>query len=86
MIDKISGKTAYAVLTFGGFFGIGEKHFPIPWDALKYNKDRGPIGGYEVEISENQHKDAPCYGPGEEFDWGDRSDEIRMRYPMYPGV
>src|SRR5205823_6588515 len=36
MIDKISGKIAYAVLTFGGFLGFGQKHFPTPWDALKY--------------------------------------------------
>jgi sporulation protein YlmC with PRC-barrel domain len=85
MIDKISGKIAYAVLTFGGFLGFGEKHFPTPWDALKYNVDRGPGGGYEVEIAENQLKDAPSYEPGEDFDWGDRSDDIRTRFPIHSG-
>jgi sporulation protein YlmC with PRC-barrel domain len=85
MIDKLSGKIAYAVLTFGGFLGFGEKHFPIPWDALKFNVDRGPSGGYEVEITEDQLKGAPSHGPDEGFDWGDRSSEIRNRYPIHSG-
>lgn len=85
MIDKISGTIAYAVLTFGGFFGFGKRHFPIPWDALKYNIERGTSGGYEVEIAENQLKDAPSYELGENFDWGDRSDEIRNRFPIHSG-
>src|SRR5215216_6216828 len=36
MIDKISGKVAYAVLGFGGFLGIGDDHYPLPWESLKY--------------------------------------------------
>jgi hypothetical protein len=31
MIDKLSGKVAYAVLGFGGFLGIGDDHYPLPW-------------------------------------------------------
>ena len=31
MIDKISGKVAYAVVSFGGFLGIGEDYYPLPW-------------------------------------------------------
>ena len=34
MIDKISGKVAYAVVSFGGFLGMGEKLFAVPWSAL----------------------------------------------------
>ena len=37
MINKLSGKVAYAVLSFGGFLGMGEKHAPIPWDRLTYD-------------------------------------------------
>ncbi len=37
MIDKMSGKVAYAVMRFGGFLGMGEKYHPLPWDALRYN-------------------------------------------------
>ena len=37
MIDKISGKVAYAVLSFGGFLGMGEDYYPVPWATLKYD-------------------------------------------------
>ena len=30
MIDKLSGKVAYAVMSFGGFLGIGEDYYPLP--------------------------------------------------------
>ena len=36
MIDKVSGKVAYAVLGFGGFMGLGVKHLPVQWDRMKY--------------------------------------------------
>lgn len=38
MIDLESGRIAYAVLSFGGFLGMGEKLFAIPWSALKVDK------------------------------------------------
>ena len=34
MIDKRSGKVSYAVLSFGGFLGIGDDHYPLPWNSL----------------------------------------------------
>ena len=34
MIDKRSGQVAYAVLSFGGFLGLGSDYYPLPWDAL----------------------------------------------------
>ena len=34
MIDLQNGRIAYAVLSFGGWFGMGNKLFPIPWSAL----------------------------------------------------
>jgi len=35
MIDVKKGRVAYAVLSFGGFLGVGDKLFAIPWGALK---------------------------------------------------
>jgi hypothetical protein len=35
MIDFENGRIAYAVLSFGGFLGMGDKLFAIPWQALK---------------------------------------------------
>ena len=37
MIDKVSGKIAYAVMSFGGFLGIGNRYHPLPWSTLKYD-------------------------------------------------
>jgi sporulation protein YlmC with PRC-barrel domain len=34
MIDVVSGRVAYAVLSFGGFMGIGNKLFALPWSAI----------------------------------------------------
>ena len=70
MIDKISGKVAYAVMSFGGFMGIGEDYYPLPWSVLTYNPR---LDGYEVNIGEQQLKSAPKYGKHESWDWSDRA-------------
>ena len=69
MLDKQSGKVAYAVMSFGGFLGIGHEHYPVPWSLLTYNTQ---LGGYEVNISEQQLKGAPNYANDNDWDWEDR--------------
>ncbi len=56
MIDKRGGKVAYAVLSFGGFLGMGTDHYPLPWSMLKYDEKRG---GYRVNITREQLQNAP---------------------------
>jgi hypothetical protein len=51
MVDKVSGKVAYAVISFGGFLGMGEDYYPLPWANLKYDTN---LGGYRVGITESQ--------------------------------
>lgn len=63
MIDKVSGQVAYAVLSFGGFLGLGENHHPLPWGALTYSVD---LGGYVVDIDPRALEGAPSHGPGED--------------------
>jgi hypothetical protein len=58
MIDKISGKVAYAVVSFGGFLGMGEDYYPMPWTKLDYDTS---LGGYRVDITEDQLKGAPKF-------------------------
>jgi sporulation protein YlmC with PRC-barrel domain len=41
MIDKRSGKVAYVIMTFGGFFGIGQHYHPLPWDSLEFDWRQG---------------------------------------------
>src|SRR5262245_33318692 len=38
MIDKRSGNVAYAVMSFGGFLGMGERYHPLPWAVLDYDE------------------------------------------------
>jgi sporulation protein YlmC with PRC-barrel domain len=66
MIDKTSGKVAYAVMSFGGFLGLGEDYYPLPWQLLTYNPK---LGGYEVNIGEEQLKGAPRFARPENWDW-----------------
>ena len=54
VIDADSGRILYAVLSFGGFLGVGDKLFAIPWEALKLNEDRKCfILGIEKERLQN---------------------------------
>jgi hypothetical protein len=69
MIDKVSGKVAYAVMSFGGFLGIGERYHPLPWSVLTYDTS---MGGYVVPLDRAQLEGAPTYAANENVDWGDR--------------
>ena len=68
MIDKMSGKVSYAVLSFGGFLGIGDDHYPLPWQSLKYDTN---LGGYRTGITETQLQGAPRYGNDNAWNWSD---------------
>jgi hypothetical protein len=80
MIDKVSGRVAYAVMSFGGFIGLGHSHHPIPWAALKYNAQ---LNGYVTDITEDQLKDAPAFS---DDSWSDRTWETPTynRYKVGP--
>lgn len=62
MITKRSGEIAYALMSFGGFLGIGEKYHPLPWDVLEY--DTG-LGGYRVGTAGENFRNAPSYSRDE---------------------
>jgi hypothetical protein len=79
MIDKLSGKVAYAVTTFGGFLGIGHDHYPLPWASLTYDTE---LGGYKVGITEDQLKGAPKYANNQNWDWNNRANDERV-YDYY---
>lgn len=70
MIDKISGKVAYAVVSFGGFLGMGEDYYPMPWSSLKYDID---FDGYRANVTEDQLKGAPRFNRNSDWDWTNRS-------------
>jgi hypothetical protein len=68
MIDKRSGQVSYAVMSFGGFLGVGEILHPLPWAALTYDVDRN---GYVLNVTREQLESAPQYKDGEEPAWQD---------------
>lgn len=63
MIDKRSGKVAYAVMTFGGFLGIGDDYRALPWTVLRYNES---LDAYELNLTDNDLRG----GPALNGDWG----------------
>jgi len=80
-IDKLSGQVRYALLSFGGFLGIGEKFLPLPWPVLEYDPHRG---GYIVPIAKDDLERAPAFTREdlEDFGAGHRETVDRYYYPM----
>ncbi len=68
MLDKVSGKSQYAVLSFGGFLGIGEKFYPLPWNTLTYDPAQG---GYVVDLDKSVLEGAPAYDSQDSSEWND---------------
>lgn len=68
MVDKRSGRVKYAVMSFGGFLGIGQHYHPLPWEMLTYDTRED---GYVVDLDERDLEQAPSYRRGEE-PWYDR--------------
>jgi hypothetical protein len=61
MVDKYSGRVAYAIMTFGGTMGFGNSHFPLPWPMLDYDVAKD---GYVVDITKEQLAKAPRFEAG----------------------
>ena len=77
MIDKPSGKVAYAVLSFGGFLGLGENYYPVPWPMLKYDTD---LDGYRVSLTKDQLENAPKYTDSTGWNWSRENDRTVYGY------
>jgi sporulation protein YlmC with PRC-barrel domain len=56
MLDKETGKVAYAIMSHGGILGAGEKYHPIPWSILRYDVDKQ---GYIVPMDKADLEKAP---------------------------
>lgn len=83
MIDKISGKVVYAVMSFGGFLGIGDRYHPLPWSVLTYDTRQG---GYMVDLDRSVLEGAPTYGSTETPNWADRrwGEQVHRHYGVRP--
>jgi sporulation protein YlmC with PRC-barrel domain len=83
MLEMGTGKVAYAVLSFGGFLGLGEKLFAVPWNALTLDTVNKR---FVLNVSKDRLKDAPGF---DKDDWPDMNDQtwasgIRSYYGTAP--
>jgi hypothetical protein len=69
MIDKVSGRVCYAVMSFGGLLGMGTEEHAVPWNKLTYDTN---LGGYRTDITEQELRGAPTFSRDRNFDWNDR--------------
>ncbi len=81
MVDKYSGQVAYAVMSFGGFLGLGASYHPLPWRVLDYDTR---MGGYVVDLDKAKLQGAPTFSQDETPNWSDR--EWGQRVHDYYGV
>lgn len=81
MIDKLTGKVAYAVMGFGGFLGLGEAHYPIPWSKLSFDVTRD---GFVTDLTEAEVSSAPTVAENSPWDrqWETQTHE-HYRIPPY---
>ncbi|SIR14569.1 PRC-barrel domain-containing protein [Rhizobium sp. RU35A] len=58
ILEKRGGRVAYAVLSFGGFLGIGDDYYPLPWEKLRYDEE---LDGYRIDLTKDQITAAPRF-------------------------
>ena len=58
MVDKFTGQVEYAVMRYGGFLGMGQRYYPLPWRVLTYHRD---AGGYVIDMLARDFEDAPSF-------------------------
>lgn len=84
MLHKVSGQVAYAILSFGGVLGIGERFSPLPWSVLTYDTDRG---GYVVPLAKDRLRDGPNFDRSEltndDNGWGARVNDYYQVTPSW---
>jgi len=68
MIDIPSGKVAYAVLSFGGYLGMGNKLFALPWSALRLDEDKKC---FILDVDKKKLENAPGF---DKDNWPDMAD------------
>jgi sporulation protein YlmC with PRC-barrel domain len=57
-VDMPSGQAVYAILSYGGFIGLGNKRFAVPWDMLRYDAERD---AFAIDMPEDKLKNAPSF-------------------------
>ncbi len=81
ILGKRDGRVAYAVLSFGGFMGIGHDHYPLPWDKLSYDTQ---LDGYRIDLTKEQIEGAPSYADDDDTWYNDNGRRVDDYYGVPP--
>jgi hypothetical protein len=81
ILGKRDGRVAYAVLSFGGFLGIGHDHYPLPWDKLSYDTQ---LDGYRIDLTKEQIEGAPSYADDDDTWYNDNGRRVYDYYGVPP--
>ncbi len=82
ILEKKSGRVSYAVLSFGGLWGIGSDYYPLPWAKLTYDEN---LGGFRIDVTKEQIERAPHYAENADVDWSaQRGREVYDYYGIPP--
>jgi hypothetical protein len=81
ILGKRDGRVAYAVLSFGGFLGIGHDHYPLPWDKLSYDTQ---LDGYRIDLTKEQIEGAPSYADDDDSWYNDNGRRVYDYYGVPP--
>ncbi len=81
ILGKQDGRVAYAVLSFGGFMGIGHEHYPLPWEKLTYDTQ---LDGYRIDLTKEQIEGAPSYADDDDSWYNDNGRRVYDYYGVPP--
>ncbi|HEY6931387.1 MAG TPA: PRC-barrel domain-containing protein [Thermoanaerobaculia bacterium] len=82
MLDLDTGRVAYCVLSFGGFLGLGDKLFAVPWQSMKLDTINH---NFILDVTKERLKDAPGFDKDQWPGTGDREFQTRVyRYYDVP--
>ena len=84
VLDPVTGRIRYAVLGSGGFLGLGEKYFAIPWTAL--TSKAGEKGDFILNVDKEKLKNAPGFDKDHWPNMADRSwaEQVYAYYGVKP--
>lgn len=83
MIDRHTGNVAYAVLSFGGIMGVGDKLFAVPWEALSVDTSEHE---FVIDVDKERLENAPGFDKNDWPSSPDRSflDAVHSYYDVEP--
>jgi hypothetical protein len=81
ILGKQDGRVAYAVLSFGGFMGIGHDHYPLPWEKLSFDTQ---LDGYRIDLTKEQIEGAPSYADDDDNWYNDNGRRLYDYYGIPP--